>query len=399
MLPLLLSALILGQELEKPPPGPQKARISAKLSIEQEGSEWRFRVDGTTDLPDGAKLKSKLYVLEEVENFRGGKRIDETAVDYESRPVEIVVKAGKFDGVIFTTARQPYSLRYRAKMTFDPEGQEEEVAEKVDEKLFTIFAEHRRGNDEAFVMEVDGAQKELAADMESLLSIFRELKKQLMPWIAKPDKPAYLAWYKGIRERLDGIEERNQQRFSIWAVWIEYQGKMRITRLGEWIVRICREFETYMDGPAEGREEQLKLIRGLLEDFLPSYEESREVLGIDTPWDPETVGAIVREYERSVAAIREAAASEAAWKEKSGPARDQARRCLMKLVGEKLIPRRAYDRVTSLAGLLLETAAAAGRAASGAEGAKAELEEKSKAHDEKLKEFKRYAGLGPEASR
>ncbi len=387
--PLLLALLLLQDPAG--PKGPEKVKVEFALSIAESGGEWRFLAEGATDLPDLARLKGRLYVLEEVDDFRGGKRVDEEPFDYEAKPVEIEVKGGKFSAVLLATPRKPYSLKYRAKLRYDPENQEEEVAAKVTEKEFVVARDLRRGDDAALEAEFKATAKEFAGEMDIVLELHRDQKRRFKEWIDKrPEKKAYADWYASFREKVEGLEERNRPRFMIWACWLERQGKMKLDAFCERFVRTAREFETWLESPSE---EQLQVVKSALDAFLPAYEEAREVLGIDTPWDPDSVGAIVREYEKSLGALEEASASAAAWAAKGPAARLQARSCLMRLVSEKLVPRRAYDRVVELGSLFNELAALREAASGGDAARRAEAAAKAKDHAAKLDEFLRYAGL------
>src|SRR5688572_4786147 len=95
-----------------------------KLFIEGTGPAWTFTVEGTTTLPDGAVLKGRLFAVEEVDDFKGGKRLDEESLIQEGRGFRLyTVKGGKFREKVLTVTRKPYSIWYRPPLIYDPEVQ------------------------------------------------------------------------------------------------------------------------------------------------------------------------------------------------------------------------------------------------------------------------------------
>ena len=80
---LLLAAPVAAQQ--DPPKKPEKFKTEFVLKIEGPDPAWAFVVEGTTDLPDGAVLKARLFAVDLVDDFKGGKREDEESLIHEGR--------------------------------------------------------------------------------------------------------------------------------------------------------------------------------------------------------------------------------------------------------------------------------------------------------------------------
>jgi hypothetical protein len=403
-------ALLIGLAAFQDPPHP---RLDYKLSVESREALWSFVVDGTADLPDGTVLKARLYAVEEIDDYRGGKRIDEESMMHDKLGFRLLtVRGGKLREAIFTSPRKPYSIRYRSKLTYDPDRQEAAVLDKVGEREFSVIQDLRLGDDAAFEKELAAASAELGGEMERVLELYRDLKGRFQVWIRKPVAAEFQAWTKAFLEKMAALQKRNDSRYSIWAVWLERQAKFRIDAFVDRFEGLVHDFEEWLEKSArlaelskdpvknaaelkeladEEQHRQLRIGHGI-DGFLASFEEAREVMGIDTPWDPESVGAVLKEYEAAVAELAALAARRdaAEWASKSLPARDRARRSLLGLVSRKLIPRRGYDRILDLREKFDDLFAAQERAVKG-EGAG--LPESARVHAERVAEFRKYAGL------
>lgn len=413
---LLLTAAPTGAR-QDPPKGPAKDppkfKLDLKLTVEETPPKWTFAIEGTTDLPDGVALKARLLVLEEVDDFRGGKRIDEESMIEEHRGWRLLtLKGGKIRENLLVTPRKPYSLWYRAKLTYDPDIQDNAILDKVGETEISYTNDLHLGTPKDFERELAGASKELSRELEGILSLFRDLRGRFQVWTRKPDPAAFKDWRQGLAVKVEDLRKRNSERYSIWAVWLERQAKFRVDSFCERFDWMCRDFEEWLGmkdridelskDPAKHDRElrelkdaeqdrQLRVLHGL-DGFLAYFEESREALGIDTPTDPDAVGVILKDYEAAVeelVALVEKRDAEG-WKSRAPAARDRARRGLLRLTAPNLLPRRAYDRVLDLTDKFKEVSAALDCAAGGAEAPVATTVD---AHRRLLADFRKYAGI------
>jgi hypothetical protein len=413
---LLLAAAPAGTR-QDPPKGPAKEppkfKFDLKLSLEETPPKWTFVLEGTTDLPDGVALKARLLVLEEVDDFRGGKRVDEESMMPEPRGWRLLtLKGGKLRENLLVTPRKPYSLWYRARLTYDPDVQDNAILDKVGETEISYANDLHLGTPKDFERELAAAAKDLGREMEGVLALFRDLRGRFQVWTRKPDPAAFHEWGQGLAAKVEDLRKRNAERYSIWAVWLERQAKFRVDSFCERFDWLCRDFEEWLGmkaridelskEPAKHAKElqelkdgeqdrQLRILHGL-DGFLAYFEESREALGIDTPTDPEAVGVILKDYEAAVEELIALAEKRDAegWKARAPGARDRARRGLMRLTSPSLLPRRAYDRVLELTDKFRELSGALDRAAAGAE---APVPAAVEAHRRLLADFRKYAGI------
>lgn len=384
-----------------------------ELSIEQVGGQWIFSIKGTTDLPDGVLLKGRLYAVELVDDFKGGKRIDEEPLIQEHRGWKpIKLSGGKISEKLLASPRKPYSIWYRARLTYDPDVQDNPILNKAGEKELSWIADLRPGTPKDFERELAMTLKDLTKEMEEVQSLYRDLRGKFQVWTRAPDPAAFAEWRKDFEVKVKAIRKNNDTRYSIWIVWLERQAKFRFESFCDRFDGLCDEFVEWLGlkkkvadlskDPGKQGEElktlmeeeqdlQLRIMYGLT-GFLAYFEEAREALGIDTPSDPDAVGAIVKDYEAATGELAEMAAKAdaAAWKAKSPAARTRARGALMRLSAPGLLPRRAYDRVLDLAekfALLYAHYEAA------ATGAKPGPPDPTADHQGVLAEFRKYAGI------
>jgi len=403
-------ALLAALNLQDPPKPKFKADFT--LSIEQAGGQWSFVIEGTTDLPDGVLLKGRLFAVEEVDDFKGGKRVDEESLIQEHRgwrPIKL--SGGKIREKLLSSTRKPYSIWYRVRLTYDPNVQDIPILDKAGEKELSWTADLHPGTPKEFERELAETLKNLTKEMEEVHSLYRDLRGKFQVWTRAPDPAAFAEWRKGFEAKVDVIRKTNETRYSIWIVWLERQAKFRFDSFSDRFTHLCAEFDEWLGAkkkhsdlskdPAKSGDElkalaeeeqelQLRIMYGLT-GFLAYFEEAREALGIDTASDPDAVGAILKEYEAAAAELTALAAKgdAAAWKAKAPEPRLRARRSLMRLSDPALLPRRAYDRVLELQDkfaqlyALLEKTAAGEKIAT--DGIAAE-------HEGLVAEFRKYAG-------
>lgn len=396
--------------LPKPEP---KYKVEFKLVLDGSPPKWSFTVEGTTDLPDGTVLKARLFVVELVDDFKGGKKDDEESLIHEGRGWKrYVVKGGKIRYTLLTSARKPYSLWYRARLTYDPDVQDIPILDKVGEAEIKWTADLHHGTPAAFEAEIADTLKALTGEVEDIQSLFRDLRGRFQVWTRAPDPAAFAEWRRGFAKRVEAIRENNLTRWSIWTVWLERQAKFRFENFADRFDMLCVDFDEWLGMKAgiaelskggekhrdelkrltdEEQDRQLRIMHGL-NGFLAYFEEAREALGIDTPSDPDAVGALLKDYEAATGELAALAGKgdAALWKERGPAARSRARRALMRLSAPGLLPRRAYDRVLELAEKFGQLHALLDRAAAGEKpapnGTVAE-------HAALVAEFRKYAGV------
>jgi hypothetical protein len=394
------------------PPAPQRFKTEFKLKIAGSGP-WTFGIEGTTELPDGAVLKARLYAVEAVDDFRGGKRIDEESLIQEGRGFRLItVKGGKFRETLLTAPRKPYSIWYRAVLAYDPDVQEHAILDKAGEEKFDWIVDLHHGTAKDLEREIAATLKDLTRELEEVQALFRDLRGRYQIWTRAPDAAAFTEWRKGFSVKVDAIRKFNDTRYSIWVVWIERQAKFRFESFCDRLDMLCMDFEEWLGQKAkiadlskdpvrnadelkglneDEQDRQLRIMYGL-QGFLAYFEESREALGIDTPSDPDAVGAILKEYETAMTDLTALAAKAdaAAWKSEAPAVRGRARRALIKLTAPGLLPRRAYDRVLELSDKFAQLYARMERTAA---GEKVPAADTAAEHDGLLAEFRKYAGV------
>ncbi len=390
---LIAASLLVALQDEDEKPYQPKHKIDVTLSLAEKDGVWRFSVKGTTDLPDDVLMRARVYALEEVDDFKGGKRIDEEGLSSRMDRVyhEWTLKAGKFEETVFESRRRPYSLAYRARVFYDPEKQDAAMAKKVgEEKEFSFHGDLRRGAEADLDRELKETLKELSAELDVVHTLFREFKAAFMEQQKKYDEKAWKKWSTLWLERVRDVRERNEERWLLWAVWLERQGRFRIEGFCDRFDRMAEECTAAL----KGDEDALASLQRGFEYFLVYFDEAREVMGIDTPFDPETLGAQLVPYAEAFKRLREIveANDRASWDKDSEGLRGRARSALLALGSAKLIPRRGYERVLALSDAFLKFVDESEKAMAG-KGNGGRLKELLKDHDGRLRDFREYAGI------
>jgi hypothetical protein len=391
----LLAALALLQDPEDKPYQP-KHKLEFKLTLEKNDGSWQFVVEGTSDLPDDVNLRARVYALEEVDDFRGGKRLDEEVVStkLDRNYHDFTLKGGKFREVAYECKRTPYSLRYRAKVFYLMDEQQDEIARRVlDKKDFSAHADIRRGTDADFDRELKETLKELSGELEVVNKLYKEFKAEFLAQQKKWDEKAWTKWTKDWLARIQDVRDRNEERWLLWAVWLERQGKFRIEGFCDRFLQLAQEAPEAL----KGDKDTLERLQLSLQNFLLAFDETREVIGIEAPFDPEAVGTQLAPYAEVVARIRAIVgkSDRDAWSKEGETLRTRAREALLTLSTQKLLPRRGYERILAISQLFLELHPLADRLLAGKPGPDdaARLAQVLKDHDRKLVEFREYAGL------
>jgi hypothetical protein len=393
MFPLLLAlSALAGQDKPAPPPYVPKHKLTAKLSIEEGEGQWRFIVEGTSDLPDGVVLRARAYALDEVTDHRGGTFLDEEGLSARAGRShhDFELRGGSFRETVYESRREPFSLPYRVKVFYLPEEQRPDVAAKVaDKQSFHALHDLRRGTEKDFEREVKMAAKELSLELDLVERLYRDFKAQWLAQEKKKDLAAWKAWSPDWLKRVSAIAANNEERWSLWVAWLERQGKMRVDAFCKRFVDLHRDAEELLKGDPD----MLERVQEGMQGFPAKLEEDREWLGVDVPTERDAILGHVAPYAEAVARLRAIAEKRdaAAWKSEAEPLRAKARAQLLALSSRKLIPRRGYERVASISALFLRLFDLAEKTAAG--GDAPELEALWKEHDAKLRDFREYAGI------
>lgn len=357
---------------------PEKWKIDFTLSLAQKGGKWVFTVDGTTDLPADTVLRARVFVLSVIEDPINGPREDDDEAliraDDPVRPSYVEFKAGggKFREAVHTFNRKPYSIRYRAKISYHPHEQTDAVGLKVGNDEFDRKADLRVESEEAFEAELKGCRAEAMKDLVGLERLEGELVDQAAA--AAADPPGWAAWKKDALARVAEVQGRNEDRFDLWAVYYEYQTRFRVGALCETVERIIRHVD----------EGQGAAARKWMTWFDHSMDEAYTVLIIDAPLDERRARPAFSAYERAISALRE------------GVDRPEVRRkvradgveALFGLLRMIRTRHRAYVHVNALGARFTRIFVLAD-----AEASRDELEAALEAHDAALREFRAFVGL------
>lgn len=357
-------------------------KLEFKLSLAEKQGTWVYAVDGVTDLPSQTVLRARVYVLDLVNDpVRGLREDDDEALLREDdglRPAysRFTAGAGWFHLDVHSFDRKPYSIRYRAKIHYFPEDQTDAVRLRVGSEPFFRKADLRVGSEAEYAAELKERLAEVTRqliDLEKLGLELRDLAAQ-RPWNAV----AWSRWKGPASDKIDGIRSENRRRYSLWAVWIEGQSRMRVGALCEFLQH---GIDAVDDGDALRDEDR---VRTLVREFLESVDEACDVVGADMPLSPLKSGPALKTYEQALAALRQPGAATLALRK----ARSEALTALFDLTAMLRIRRRGYASLNAMAGRLsrvtdlLEAKAPA-----------AELQRALGEHDAAVREFKAFARL------
>jgi hypothetical protein len=393
IVPILLAALAQGDAKGQTPPPPPDAKWKAdfKLSLIEKEGKWVFVVEGTTNIPPEVRLRARIYALEVFADFKEGEREDDEPLVWEDEGGQPSYRAfhpgpgGKFREEVYAFVRKPYSIRYRGKVHYVPRDQTDAVTLKVGDDDFFRKADLRVGTDADYEKELLDRVAEVAKDLEAMEKLYGELADKYKEIKKKFDGDGWKKWKESWYEKVEEHNRRNEQRFSLWAVWMERQAKMRIGGMCELMRRISAAADEHFFEGAKNEERIQEMLKG----FHDYFEEAIEVIGINAPLDVRTVGPLVAAYEKAFAPLR-------AWvlnpegdpMKVLRPARRDGLGALLQLVHLLQNRKRGYlylneisARFTKLLELFDPKAAP--------EVLKKGLEE----HDAALAEFKKFAGL------
>jgi hypothetical protein len=279
--------------------GRDRWKVDVKLTLVEKEGRWTFMVTGTTDLPAGTVLSARVYVLDVVDDPRQGRIEDDSEplvgkddpLQSECRYFKLA--GGAFSERVHTFRRKPYSISYRAKIQYSPDDQTDALALKVGDTPFVHTADLRAGTDADYAAQL----RERAREMGSELMRLEALGSELGDWIARAAKARadWQVWKDAATSEIRALQDKNEERFKIWAVWAEYQGRMRIAGLTGYLDRMIAVLD-------EGNPKQ---VRAWLAGYVDSIDEAYTAIGFEPPLDGRKAGPLLAAYETVVIPVLE----------------------------------------------------------------------------------------------
>src|SRR6185295_18581519 len=181
-----------------------------------------------------------------------------------------------------------------------PRDQTDAVTLKVGDDDFFRKADLRVGTDKDYEKELQDRVQETAEDLVAMEKLYGELADEYKAIRGNFKAEAWKKWKEPWFEKIEAYTKKNDQRFSLWAVWMERQAKMRIGGMCELMRRIMVAAEEQFLEGAKNDERIQEMLKG----FHDYYEEAIEVIGISAPLDLRTVGPLLAAYEKAVAPLR-----------------------------------------------------------------------------------------------
>jgi hypothetical protein len=312
MLPGLIVWVLAGLGLQQaaggqaaPAPADAKWKIDFTVSLVERDRKWIFIVDGATNIPPEVKLRARIYALEVFSDFKEGDREDDEPLVWEDDEGQPSYRSfnpvgGRFHEEVYTFARKPYSIRYRAKVLYVPRDQTDAVTLKMGDDDFFRKADMRAGTDADYERELKERVQETAEDLTAMEKLYGELADKYKEVSSAFRAEAWKKWKDPWYEKVAAYSKKNEERYSLWAVWMERQAKMRIGGMCELMRRISAAIEEHFLEGAKNEERIQEMLKG----FHDYFEEAIEVIGINAPLDVRTVGPLLAAYDRAVAPIR-----------------------------------------------------------------------------------------------
>ena len=294
-----------GKAQAPPPPPDAKWKAEFTLSLVERDGKWTFIVDGTTNIPPEVKLRARIYALETFQDFKEGEREDDEPLVWEDDGGQPSFRSfnsagGKFHEEVYTFVRKPYSIRYRGKVLYVPRDQTDAVTLKMGDDDFFRKADLRVGTDKDYEKELHDRVQETAEDLVVMEKLYGELAEEYKAVRQSGQKDAWKKWKEPWAEKIEAYTKKNEQRYSLWAVWMERQAKMRIGGMCELMRRIAAAVDEQLGDGAKNDERIQEMLKG----FHDYYEEAIEVIGINAPLDIRTVGPLLAGYEKALGPLR-----------------------------------------------------------------------------------------------
>ncbi len=355
---------------------PPTYKIEPALAVESTTNGWGFRVTGKTDLPDGTTLRARVFATDAID-LPSGREVIEQELESRSWPVE--VKDGAFDGMTFETGRRPFSIQYRVRVSYAGRDQDGPLARKIGAKDFDAFADLAFGDPKDLEKELKASAAAAYEDFVRVRELLMQLQTAFAKERAKRDAKAWADWNKAWHAKVTKLADANERRFDVWVVWIEKQARMRVGAHCDWLTRLGAMCQQFLDGDKDA----LEHVHQSFIQFMLSIEEAFDLPGLDIPFNTDVLSRELKGLAEAAAALR--ALPKESRAAKSGPLLAAARDALLQMSTRKVVPRRSYD--------LLATLAMSFEALAAAFDGRGDLEETTRAYEAALRALKAAAAV------
>ena len=271
-------------------------KIDFKLNLEEQGEEWAFVVEGTTNLPPETVLRTRIYAVETVDDFRAGKREDEEPMVWDGDPdagqpgsQNLKSVDGKFRVEVYRFRRKPYAIHYRGRVHYYPNLQDDAALRtKLGDEDFSRFAEIKPPSRDAYAGQLRERGEEVYEDIVLADALFKEVRKKYEEQLAKRDLGAWKKWKDVWYARVEALDDKNKLRFGMWAVWMERQAKMRVGGMAEMLRRILVAASGHLNDEKEAAESAQRLLEaydkavGTLRAWTEKRDGDAEAMFFDT---------------------------------------------------------------------------------------------------------------------
>ena len=304
--------VLLSCRTQEPSPA-DRWKSDFTLNIVEQDDEYVFVIEGTTDLPPGVELRARVYAVTLVDDFRSGKREDEEPLVWEDDGSQVSYKVvhvrdGKFREKVYRFRREPWALKYRARLHYRPQDQtRDDILKLLGGDELSWPADFQYGSKEEYAAQMVDRVAVVTRDLEEIEGLYNRLKKNFLKHRKLYDALEWKVWKNAWYGRVQAMEERNEERYKLWAVWMERQSRMRVGGMCELFRRVLADMGDYFTNKEltkEGRAQYLKRIEEILDGFHDYFEEAVEVIGVKIPLDPVKIGPIVRDYQKALAPLR-----------------------------------------------------------------------------------------------
>lgn len=297
-----------------PPPAPQDnvPKIEPKVELLEDAGRWKFRVSGSTELPDGALLFVKIHYVKI--DDKGDEEV--TSLVHDGKPIEMRTDArdAAFEAVLGDFKRKPYPIWYRAVVSFDPEAQPKEIQKQVDvPRAYSARADIPAAPKETLSPILDEIRASLARDFETVDALYQDLQKQFTSITSGAvDASKWDAWKNTYLDRVQALKDANDLRFEIWAVFLERNGKLRLNGLIALLYDLVGLGSKALASAGDAREKHLVDAKEALDDFKRDYFESINFLGLAEIPDAEALKPLFDEADALLKALDKSTAADVA---------------------------------------------------------------------------------------
>ena len=305
---LLLACLVL--QAENPPPPPWKVKI--EITLIEKDEEHHFVVSGTTDLPQGVDIRARIYAVQVVDDPRGGKREDEEPLVWKGDSAQpafkpVLIQQGSFKEEVYRFNRKPWPIRYRARLHYDPNLQTNAVLDTLGRNKWSAHGDLRVGTSEEYATRLAETVKDVTRDVITLQALFREFEKEFTIQLTTFDEPRWRTWKAGWYERVERLKTLNDERWSLWTLYLERLAKMSVGGMCELLRRVLvGSGEVFANASltADERARILKSVRKIVSEYPNYLGRAIDQMGLNIPLEKDLVVPILKAYETGLEPLR-----------------------------------------------------------------------------------------------